>query len=140
MNHDSRLDLLVGIDVGGTKVAVLVTDDRYQVRAQATSSTVLDSPQAALSGIAETVRRAVEMAGGDMSQVARVGMGVPGRVDPLTGSVRRAVNLKWEDLPAGQALSAELGVPCLLENDVTLAAAGAQRYMGSPALQHMAYV
>jgi glucokinase len=139
-SQNDRPDLLVGVDVGGTKVAVLVVDSRYQVRSQVTSPTVLDSPQSTLAGIAEAVRQAVELAGADMSDVVRVGMGVPGRVDTATGSVRRAVNLGWEDLPAGQILSAQLGVPCLLENDVTLAAAGAQRYVGGPAAQNMAYI
>jgi glucokinase len=139
-NHNHHRDLLVGVDVGGTKVAVLVVDSHYQVRAEATSSTVLDSPRATLRGIAEAVRQAVGQAGADMSQVARVGVGVPGRVDPRTGSVRRAVNLGWEDLPAGRTLSAQLDVLCVLENDVTLAAAGAQRYVGGPAAQNMVYV
>ena len=109
MNQDSHRDLLVGIDVGGTKVAVLVIDSRYQVRAQAKSPTNLDSPEATLSGIAEAVRRAVELAGGQMSQVARVGLGVPGRVDMVTGSVRRAVNLHSGDLPVGPSLSRPVG-------------------------------
>src|SRR5207237_4002755 len=50
------------------------------------------------------------------------------------------VNMGWEELPVGQTLSAQLGVPCLLENDVTLAALGAQRYIGAPAARNLAYV
>ncbi|HYO50666.1 MAG TPA: ROK family protein [Chloroflexia bacterium] len=137
---DQRRDLLVGVDVGGTKVAVLVVDGSYSVLSQFMLPTILDSPQATLASIAQAVQQGVEQAGASLDCVAAVGMGVPGRVDTGTGLVRRAVNLGWEELPVGQLLSAQLGVPCLLENDVTLAAIGAQHYMGGLASRNMAYV
>src|SRR5687768_17499861 len=103
-------DLLVGVDVGGTKVAVLVVDGGGMVRAHNTMRTVLGSPQSTLVGIAEDIRHGVALAGASMSDVEAVGMGVPGRVDPKTGLVRQAVNLGWQELPAGAMLSAHLGV------------------------------
>ncbi len=135
-----RRDLLVGVDVGGTKVAVLVVDRSYNVLSQTILPTILDSPQATLASITQAVRQSVEQAEATLDRVAAVGVGVPGRVDTATGLVRRAVNLGWEELPVGQLLSAHLGVPCLLENDVTLAATGAQHYMGGLASRNMAYV
>ncbi len=135
-----RRDLLAGVDVGGTKVAVLVVNSSYNVLSQVTLPTILDSPQATLASIMQAVQQGVEQAGASLDRVAAVGVGVPGRVDTLTGLVRRAVNLGWEELPVGQLLSAQLGVPCLLENDVTLAAIGAQHYMGGIASRNMAYV
>jgi glucokinase len=137
-------DLLVGVDVGGTKVAVLVVDGSYNVLSQIMLPTILDSPQATLASIKAAVQQGVEQAGAGLDRVAAVGLGLPGRVDTGTGLVRRAVNLGWEELPVGQLLSAQLGVPCLLENDVTLAAIGAQHYMGMSAAggasRNMAYV
>jgi len=135
-----RRDLLVGVDVGGTKVAVLVVDSSYNVLSQIILPTILDSPQATLASIIEAVQQGVEQPGASLDRVAAVGVGVPGRVDTGTGLVRRAVNLGWEEIPAGQLLTAQLGVPCLLENDVTLAATGAQHYMGGLASRNMAYV
>jgi glucokinase len=135
-----RGDLLVGVDVGGTKVAVLVVDGDGEVRAHNTLPTVLGSPQSTLVGIAEDIRHGVGLAGASMSDVQAVGMGVPGRVDPKTGIVRQAVNLGWEELAAGAMLSAQLGLPCYLENDVRLAALGARSYLGSAAPHSMAYV
>jgi glucokinase len=137
---DQRRDLLVGVDVGGTKVAVLVVDGNYSVLSQIMLPTILDSPQATLASITQAVQQGVEQAGASLDCVAAVGVGVPGRVDTGTGLVRRAVNLGWEELPVGQLLSVQLGVPCLLENDVTLAAIGAQHYMGGKATRNMAYV
>ena len=133
-------DLLVGVDVGGTKIAVLVVDGQYRVLSQATVPTALDSPQTTLACIASAVQQGVDLAGARMSEVRSVGVGVPGRVDPATGWVRRAVNLGWRELPAGSELSSLLGVRCLLENDSRLAALGARRLVGNPPPQHMVYV
>lgn len=143
-SRNQRRDLLVGVDVGGTKVAVLVVDGSYNVLSQITLPTILDSHQATLTSIIEAVQQGVERARASLDCVAGVGLGVPGRVDTGSGLVRRAVNLGWEELPVGQLLSTQLGVPCLLENDVTLAAIGAQHYMGMSeaggASRNMAYV
>ena len=114
-NRKASKELLVGVDVGGTKVAVLVVDRHYDVRSQTTLPTDLDSPQSTLRGIVEAVRQGVGRAEARMSDVAAVGLGCPGRVDPQTGIVRRAVNLGWEELPLGNLLSAQLRVPCLLK-------------------------
>jgi glucokinase len=140
---EARMDrerLLVGVDVGGTKIAVLVVDEEHQVRGHTMLPTPLDGPESALSGIIAAVREAVGLAGASMSDVAAVGVGTPGRVDPQTGVVRQAVNLGWHEVPAGEMLSAQLGVPCRLQNDATLAAVGAWHYLGNPGLKHIVYI
>jgi glucokinase len=139
-NNNAPQGLLVGVDVGGTKVAVLVVDSSDQVRSNITVPTILDGPDSTLSGIATAVEEAVRQSGARTSDVTAVGLGVPGRVDPQTGIVRRAVNLGWLEMPVGERLSAQLGVPCFVENDVRVAAIGVQRYMGASAPRNMAYV
>jgi glucokinase len=139
-NHNASKSLLAGVDVGGTKVAVLVADGHYHVRGKVTMPTNLRGPNDTLSGIVVAVQKAVALAGASMDELAAVGLGVPGRVDPNTGLVRSAVNLGWQEVPVGETLSARLGVPCLVENDVRLASLGAQRYLGDEAPQNLAYV
>jgi glucokinase len=139
-SHDGHKSLIVGVDVGGTKVAVLVVDSHHSVRSRVTMPTLLDASEQTLSGIIAAVERAVAQAGADVKDVVALGLGVPGRVDPSTGLVRSAVNLGWREMPVGEALTRRLGVPCVLENDMRVAAKGIQRYMGSAAPQNMAYV
>ncbi len=100
----------------------------------------LSSPQRTLAGIAAAIRQALEIAGVSLGDVAAVGVGIPGRVDPQTGVVRTAVNLNWRELPVGALLSEELGVPCFLEKDVRAAAIGVQLCDGSSSVQNMAYL
>ncbi|HEY0070300.1 MAG TPA: ROK family protein [Chloroflexia bacterium] len=139
-SYKGARDLLVGVDVGGTKVAVLVVDGDEQVLSQVIKPTVLDDNEGTLAGIVAAIRHGLDAAGAQISEVAAIGMGVPGRVDVSTGVVRNAVNLGWHELPVGEYISAVLGVPCLLENDVRSAAMGAQRYLGRAAPRNMAYV
>ena len=113
-SRNTRKRLLVGVDVGGTKVAVLVADVSYNVCSKITMPTALDSQESTIEGIVEAVQDGVARAGADMSDVIALGLGVPGRVDPQTGVVRSAVNLGWRELPVGEILSARLGVPCFL--------------------------
>ena len=116
--------LLVGVDVGGSKIAVLVTDSALAVRGRYALPTNVGAPDRAVEVIGAAIGAALDDAGADLGSVVAVGIGVPGRVDPLAGSVSQAVNLGWHDLPLGPALSAALGVPVSLENDVRAAALG----------------
>jgi glucokinase len=117
-------DLLVGVDIGGSKVAVLVVDAGLGVCARLVVPTAVGTPDEAAPHIAAAVRAALDEAGAGLDRVAAVGVGVPGRVDPLSGDVSLAVNLGWHRLPLGDRLQALLGVPCAVENDVRAAAAG----------------
>jgi glucokinase len=117
-------ELLVGVDVGGSKIAVLVTDPAFTVRARYTLPAEVGAPDRAADVIAAAIGAALGDAGTDIGAVAAVGVGVPGRVDPVAGSVSEAVNLGWHDLPLGPRLSAVLDVPVSLENDVRAGALG----------------
>jgi len=137
---DSSRDLLVGVDVGGTKVAVLVVDAPRHIRSRVAVPPDLTSPQRTLTGIAAAIRQALEMGSASLHEVAAIGLGVPGRVDPQTGVVHLAVNLNWREMSVRAWLSEELGVPCFLEKDVRAAALGARLCNGSSSVQNMAYV
>ncbi len=119
-------DLLVGVDVGGSKVAVLVVDSRLDVCGRTTIPTPVGAPDHAAERIAAAISDALATAGAGttIDRVAAVGVGVPGRVDPELGVVSLAVNLDWHRLPLRERLEGLLGVPCAIENDVRAAAAG----------------
>jgi glucokinase-like ROK family protein len=117
-------DLVVGVDVGGSKVAVLVATRDLRVCGRHTVPTEIGPEAAAADAITDAIHAALDDAAGSLDGVAAVGVGVPGRVDPIAGTVSLAVNLGWHDLALGPQLEARLGVPVVLENDVRAAAAG----------------
>jgi predicted NBD/HSP70 family sugar kinase len=120
----SDRDLLVGVDIGGSKIAVLVVDAQLEIRGRLVVPTPVGSPDDAADHIAATIAAALETAGASVEGVGAVGVGVPGRVDPLAGIVSLAVNLGWHRLPLREQLERRLHVPCAIENDVRAAAAG----------------
>jgi glucokinase len=152
-------DLVVGVDIGGTKTAILVTsawdEARYGARSNArdeartdardeardlardgrrgnvlarrVAPTPVGAPDGAADAIATLVSAALEEAGATTRDVAAVGVGVPGRVDPERGHVTLAVNLGWDDLPLGPRLESRLGVPTVVENDARAGALGLHR-------------
>jgi glucokinase len=119
--------LLVGVDVGGTKIAVLITTPDGAILGRATRASSAGDQDGAAEAIATTVEAALADAGGSVDDVAVIGVGVPGRVDPHSGKVTIAVNLGWTDLALRDALEARLGRPCVIENDARAAAVGLHR-------------
>ncbi len=116
--------LLVGVDVGGTKIAVLITTPEGTILGRATRASSAGDQNGAAEAIATTIETALADAGTTVDDVAVIGVGVPGRVDPATGNVTIAVNLGWTDLALRDALEARLGRPCVIENDARAAAVG----------------
>ncbi len=108
--------LVAGVDVGGTKASVVVTDDRDRILYEHVAPTDPSALVGQIAGLVEDARRHL---GRD---VAAVGVAIPGHVDPEDGSVSMAVNLGITHLPLGVLLQRELGVPVFVEHDARAAA------------------
>jgi glucokinase len=122
------------VDLGGTKVLAAIVSPSGEIVSRAKRSTGKDGrPDPVLDRIAETVKKAAASAGVELSQLRAVGIGAPGPVDADAGVLHTAPNLDgWKDVRVADELSARLGVPVGLDNDVRVAvmaeqAAGAGR-------------
>jgi glucokinase-like ROK family protein len=120
-------DLLVGVDVGGTKIAVLVTSPDGTVLGRAIHASSVADQDGAVEAIAACIAVALEGASATLDDVSIIGIGVPGRVDAGTGTVTIAVNLGWNDLALRDRLEERLGRRCVVENDARAAAVGLYR-------------
>ena len=132
MNGANGSTVLAGVDVGGSKVAVLVVDADLRPLARTTLPTPVAAAEAPVDLIERAIDDALAAAGCQREDLAAIGLGVPGRVDRDAGVVTLAVNLGWHDLPLGPRLADRLDAPVALENDVRAAAAGlhARRALG----------
>ena len=136
------MSLRLGLDIGGTKTAALVVDESGAPLGRAIEPTDVTDPQRLVAGTLRIIDEALRDAGHDRSELLAAGIGIPGQVDPVDGSVRLAMNLNLrEPYPLGQALQNALGIPVALENDVRTAAWGAYHwaYEQSP-LNSLAYL
>ena len=67
-----------------------------------------------------------------LEQVRGLGVGAVGLVDPESGAVRAAPNIRWSDVPLGPWLESALGRPVVVRNNVHGMAAGEVRFAGLP--------
>ncbi len=115
-------DIVIGIDLGGTKALAGVVTRDGSIRGQSKVSTrQRDDAKALLADVATAARTAVRAADLELSAVRAVGIGVPGPVDPDTGIVKTAPNLGWRDVPVRDLLQDSLGIPVVVDNDVRVA-------------------
>jgi glucokinase len=110
---------VIGFDMGGTKMLASVLDQAYAKIGSAKESTPpgADNDQV-LSVVVKAIRAAVTDAGMSTDEIQAIGIAVPGPIDRENGRIIALTNIGVQDMPLRDLLSAELGVPVALENDV----------------------
>lgn len=106
---------VVGVDVGGTKIAALRMTADGQILDRAERSTPADDAQGILTSLLEA---AAAVRG---SAVVAVGIGAPGLVT-AHGVLRFGPNMALREMPLNDRIGTALGLPCVTENDATAAA------------------
>ena len=116
----------LGIDLGGTNIAVGVVNDSYQIVGSAKCKTLATRPtEEIINDMADTARKAVENAGLTMADIKAVGVGCPGSVNPYDGVVYTSCNLPFSNLQLRKMLSERLDhLPIYMDNDANAAAYG----------------
>ena len=115
----------VGIDLGGTNIAVGVCNGNYEIIGRAENKTNAPRPcEEICADMAKTVKAAVENAGITMAEVEWIGIGSPGAIDPETGVVEFANNLDFHHAPVGELMKKLTGKEIYMENDANAAAYG----------------
>ena len=113
----------IGIDLGGTNIAVGVVDDRHRIVAEASLPAGAHRPaEQVVADMCRAVELALDKAGLTPADCASIGVGAPGTCDPEQGVVVRAYNLNWFDVPVCAMLTAHFGLPARLSNDANCAA------------------
>ncbi|MFL5349130.1 MAG: ROK family protein [Hyalangium sp.] len=119
-----------GLDLGGTKIQAVLLDEQGNVLSQARRVTPQKGgPPAILEELFGTLQEAARMVKLKPSELAGVGVGAPGAVDPVAGVLLHAGNLPGWDAPhpLAEVLSKKLNVPVFLGNDVQVAVAADAR-------------
>lgn len=121
----SREELVLGVDLGGTKVEAGLVDPRGRIVVSHRNPTHADKgPDGVIADVLACIERCLAQAG---LTAAAAGVGIAGQVE-ATGVVRFAPNLRWQHVPLRDRLEAALGIPVIVTNDVRAAAYGEWRY------------
>jgi fructokinase len=103
----------LGVDVGGTKIAIVVLDAGGAERLRRRIVYPSREYGAALEALAAEILSAQEEAGERCS----VGVGMPGLIDPETGLVENAYNTPYNNKPLKRDLEKRLGNETRFAND-----------------------
>ncbi len=113
---DYRTGLVVGVDLGGTKVCAGVLQPGGRVSGVRTVPTNADK---GADYVSERIANLVKAVSGKRA-VSAVGVGVPGQVHRHWRRVRNAPHLKgFSNYPLADVLEGVLGAPVILGNDAT---------------------
>ncbi len=109
---------LVGIDIGGTKIAALLVSDDGAVLARGSVPAPAALGGGAMADAAADLAR--DLAAQAEVSLAAAGVGAAGVIDHETGTIRAAsaTFVGWAGFPLADELEQRLGVPVRVENDV----------------------
>ena len=133
---------ILGIDIGGTKLAVgVATPDGRLLSDRTQPSDAADGPDPMIARVVAMARAVVADAGLALGQIAAVGIGCGGPLDPWRGVILNALNNPgWIDVPLVARIEAELGRPAHLDNDANAAALGEHRFGAGRGTADMVYL
>jgi len=109
--------VVVGVDVGGTKIAGALVARDSSPRASAT----LPTPVAGADLIDAVVELVNALRAQSDDPVVAVGVGLPSLIDAPTGRVRMSANVDLADIEVRAVLAERLGVAVAIDNDANLA-------------------
>lgn len=122
----------IGVDVGGTKIAAGVVDEKGVIVARAR----VDTPSQDSSGIINAIVQVTRELSADYD-IDVVGVGSAGFVDAGRSRVMFAPNLAWRDLDLRDRVAGATGLPVIVENDANAAAWGEFRFGAASEVEDM---
>jgi glucokinase len=129
---------ILGVDVGGTKVAVGLVDHDGKILAQGRKPMVArGTAEAGLQAVASAIDSlALSSPGG----IHSIGICAPGPLDPKTGVVLNPPNLPcWRDFPLAEKLVSMYHVPVKVDNDANAAALAETRWGAARGYRYVFY-
>ncbi len=120
------MSLYMGLDIGGTTVKGIITDELGNVSAEDSVPTVCGEGLA--DCCVELADKMLASAGIKASDLAAAGVDCPGMIDSHHGKVVFAGNLRLKDYPLAKLIRDKLGVKVRICNDANAAALGEARF------------
>lgn len=109
--NDDRV--IIGVDIRPLQITVALADVNGKFTSQEVMPTAAD-PKTAIDGVIARIQRLLRSCGG--KKVEGIGISLPGRVEPGSGRLVFAPNLKWTDFDIAAAVEKATGLDVELEN------------------------
>ncbi len=120
-------DLLLGVDIGGTKVAAGLVNAAGEILSQQRVTMISsDSAERGLQAVFSAIANALP---DGASSIAGIGICAPGPLDPKTGVILNPPNVPcWRNFPLAEEVRKKYSVPVKVDNDANAAALAETRW------------
>lgn len=128
----------LGVDIGGTKVAVGVVNREGKILAQQRAPMIANgSADAGLDAVIEAID---SMLSSSPLEIESIGICAPGPLDPKRGIVLNPPNVPcWRNFPLAERVSAKYRVPVKVDNDANAAALAETLWGAARGFRHVFY-
>ncbi len=118
--------MYIGIDLGGTNIAIGLVNEEGKVVAKDSTPTLAPRDyKEIVADMAKLSNKLIDENGLTVADIQGVGIGSPGSIDSKNGVVIAAHNLKWYNAPVVDELQKYFkNIPVAIENDANAAAFG----------------
>ncbi|MGA8152110.1 MAG: ROK family protein [Terriglobales bacterium] len=133
--------LVVGVDIGGTKVAAGLVDGKGEIKAHTRIPMVVNGEASeGLAAVVSAIDLLFTQDAKARTLVRGVGICAPGPLDPKTGIVINPPNLpSWRNYPLAAELERVYRVPVKVENDANAAALAEAMWGAGRGYRHIFY-
>lgn len=131
--------LFLGVDIGGTKVAVGTVNDHGKILQQARKPMLANG--SAEDGLA-AVNAAIDsfLSSETGPKIQAIGICAPGPLDPRTGIVLNPPNVPcWRNFPLADRIAARYSIPVKVDNDANAAAMAETRWGAAKGYRYVFY-
>ena len=132
-----REKMIVGVDLGGTKIDAVLSDSSGNIVARELAETRAgEGPDAVIARIVAAIKKVSAD-----TNVAGIGIGAAGVFDIKTGVVTFSPNMPgWHNVPFRDIVQREVGIATFVDNDATVAALGEYKFGAAKGIAHFVCV
>lgn len=134
--------IFIGVDVGGTKTAVILSARLPESLGRIEFATLPEQgPERALTLILESARSLLAQHGFSEDSIAAIGVSCGSPLDRVRGVIQAPPNLAtWVDVPIRRLLEEAFHTTCRVENDANAGAVAEHRFGAGVGVDHMLFL
>ena len=134
--------VLIGVDIGGTKTAIVLSSAPPVIQARIEFATLPEAgPGRVLALIEDNIQKLLSESGIAQGQLGAIGVSCGGPLDRIAGIIQSPPNLAtWVDVPIKTLLENAFKADCRLENDANAGAVAEFRFGAGQGVEHMVFL
>ena len=130
---------IIAVDLGGTQIRTARFDHNLNLlQRENTLTLAAEGPGPTIDRLKEYISKVLPR---PRNEIAGIGFSSPGPLNPMTGVIVAPPNLPgWHDVPLGDIIRSEFGVPVFIGNDANVAALAEASKGAAQGYRHVVYI